>query len=56
MNRFRSFLFGLLLVPVLTLTAGPVHADRDRAAAEPARAAASYCWVFAGGRWILIPC
>ena len=56
MKKFPSFLAGLLLVPVLALSAGPVHAERDRSSVEPTRSAASYCWVFYGGRWILIPC
>ena len=58
MNKFRSFVAGLLLVPVLALSAGPVQAAHDRSSLEPARsaAAAGYCWIYFGGRWILVPC
>ena len=56
MNKFRNFLVGLLLVPVLALGPGLVRAEHDRASAEPVRSAAGYCWVYFGGRWILIPC
>ena len=56
MSKFRSFLVGLLLVPVLTLNAGPVQAEQGRPTLESVRAAAGYCWVYFGGHWILVPC
>jgi hypothetical protein len=56
MNKLRSFLVGLLLVPVLALSPGLVRAEHGRSSVEPVRSAASYCWIFYGGQWILVPC
>ena len=56
MNKLRSFLVGLLLVPVLALNPGLAQAEHGRASVEPVRSAANYCWIFFGGRWILVPC
>lgn len=56
MTKFRSFLAGLLLVPVLTLNASPLRAEADRSSLEPTRPVAGYCWVYHSGRWIVVPC
>ena len=56
MTKLRSFLAGLLLVPVLTLNASPLPADADGLSLEPARPVAEWCWVYHYGRWIVVPC
>ena len=56
MKRLRSFLAGLLLVPVLALNASPLQTDADGASLEPTRPLAPYCWFYYNGRWIQIPC
>jgi hypothetical protein len=56
MTKLRSFLAGLLLVPVLTLNASPLGTDAAGSGLEPARPVANYCWYFYQGRWIVMPC
>jgi hypothetical protein len=56
MTKFRSFLAGLLLVPVLTLNASPAGTEIDGWTLETARPVAAYCWIYWQGRWIVVPC
>ncbi len=56
MTKVRSFVAGLLLVPVLTLNASPLRTEADRSSLEPARPVAAYCWFNIGGRWMVLPC
>ncbi len=56
MTKLRSFLAGLLLVPVLTLNASPLQTDTDRSSVDSARPVAAYCWVYFNGRWIQVIC
>jgi hypothetical protein len=53
-KKLRSFLAGLLLVPVLAF-ASPFQSDVDVAGLNPTKPVAGYCWIFIG-RWILVPC
>ncbi len=46
MTKLRSFLAGLLLVPVLTLNASPLRTDADGSGLEPTRPVADYCWFY----------
>jgi hypothetical protein len=55
MKKFRSFLAGLLLVPVLAF-AGPLSYDSDASGVNSEKPVAGACWVFFMGRWIQIPC
>jgi len=55
MKGLRSFVAGLLLVPVLAF-ASPFSADIDTDGINPIKQVAGSCWVFYMGRWILIPC
>ena len=54
MKKFRCFLAGLLLVPVLAF-ASPLHIEADASGLSPTKPVAGMCWVYMG-RWILIPC
>jgi hypothetical protein len=56
MKRLRSFLAGLLLVPVLTLNASPLQTEANGASLETTRPVAAYCWFYWQGRWIQMPC
>jgi hypothetical protein len=56
MTKLRSFLAGLLLVPVLTLNASPLRTEADRSGLEPTRPVAAWCWIYHYGRWIVVPC
>ena len=56
MNKLRTFLVGLLLVPVLALSPALVQAEHGRSSAELVRSAAGYCWIYFGGQWYLVPC
>lgn len=56
MTKLRSFLAGLLLVPVLTLNASPLRTEADRSSLEPTRPVADYCWVYYQGSWMQVPC
>jgi len=56
MTRLRSFLAGLLLVPVLTLNASPLGTDADRSSLEPTHQVLEWCWVNWGGLWFVVPC
>ncbi len=56
MTKLRSFLAGLLLVPVLALNASPLRTDADGAGLEPTRPVAGWCWYYFQGRWIAYPC
>jgi len=55
MKKFRSFLAGLLLVPVLAF-AGPMSTNADAPGLNPTKPVAGYCWVYYMGRWVMIPC
>jgi hypothetical protein len=56
MTKLRSFLAGLLLVPVLALNASPLGTDADHSSLEPTRPVAEWCWFWFNGRWIVMPC
>jgi hypothetical protein len=56
MTKFRSFLVGLLLVPVFALNASPAGTEADGLSLDPARPVAGYCWFYWQGRWIQMPC
>ena len=56
MTKFRSFLVGLLLVPVFALNASPAGTEADGLSIEPMRPVTAYCWYYIGGRWMVIPC
>jgi hypothetical protein len=55
MKKLRTFVVGLLLVPVLAL-AGPLGNDTDRSGLNPTTQVTGYCYVYWMGRWIVIPC
>jgi hypothetical protein len=55
MKGFRSFVAGLLLVPVLAF-AGPLGNDVDVAGLSAEKSVAGTCYVYYMGRWIIIPC
>jgi hypothetical protein len=54
MKKFRSFLAGLLLVPVLAF-ASPSNIDSDPAGLNPPQLT-PYCYFYWMGRWVLMPC
>jgi hypothetical protein len=56
MTKFRSFLVGLLLVPIFALNASPVGTEPDGLSLQTERPVAGYCWFYWQGRWIQIPC
>jgi hypothetical protein len=55
MKKLRTFVAGLLLVPVLALAA-PLDSDADGFGLNSSKPVAGYCYVYYMGRWILIPC
>lgn len=55
MKGFRSFVAGLLLVPVLAL-AGPLSSDADVSGLNAEKSVTGVCYVYYMGRWIIIPC
>jgi hypothetical protein len=55
MNRLRTFLAGLLLVPVLAV-ASPLSSKADTAGLSPSKPVANVCWVYYMGRWVSFPC
>jgi len=55
MKAFRSFVAGLLLVPVLAF-ASPFNTESGVSGLNPEKPVASWCWVFYMGRWVAIPC
>jgi hypothetical protein len=55
MKGFRSFVAGLLLVPVLA-SASAFSTDIDSDGINQTKQLAGSCWIFYMGRWILIPC
>jgi hypothetical protein len=56
MTKLRTFLAGLLLVPVLTLNASPFPTEADEPSLETTHPVTGTCWVYYLGRWIQIPC
>jgi hypothetical protein len=55
MNRLRTFLAGLLLVPVLAV-ASPLTSEPGASGLSPSKPVAGICWVYYGGRWVAYPC
>jgi hypothetical protein len=55
MKRLRSFLAGLLLVPVLAF-ASPLSTEPDDSGLNPSKPVAGICWVYYMGRWVAYPC
>jgi hypothetical protein len=55
MKKLRTFVAGLLLVPVLAL-AGPLGSDTDQSGLNPTTQLTGICYVYFMGRWIAIPC
>jgi hypothetical protein len=55
MKGFRSFVAGLLLVPVLAF-ASPLTTDAEISGLTPEKPVAGVCYVYYMGRWIIIPC
>jgi hypothetical protein len=55
MNRLRTFLAGLLLVPVLAV-ASPLSSKADNAGLSPSKPVADVCYVYYMGRWVAFPC
>jgi hypothetical protein len=54
MNKLRTSVAGLLLVPVLALAA-PLDSDAG-VSLDPSKPVAGYCYVYYMGRWIVVPC
>ena len=55
MKKLRTFVAGLLLVPVLAL-AGPLGSDADHSGLNPSQQVTSVCYIYWMGRWIAVPC
>jgi hypothetical protein len=55
MKKLRTFVAGLLLVPVLAL-AGPLGNDAGESGLNPTTQVTGYCYIYWMGRWILVPC
>jgi len=55
MKKLRTFVAGLLLVPVLAL-AGPLGGEVDDSGLNPSKPVAGICYFYYMGRWIAIPC
>ncbi len=55
MKKLRSFVAGLLLVPVLAF-ASPLTTDADDSGLNPSKPVAGTCWYYYMGRWVLMPC
>jgi hypothetical protein len=54
-RKLRSFVAGLLLVPVLAF-ASPLSTDTDASGLNTSKPVTNYCWVYYMGRWVVIPC
>jgi hypothetical protein len=55
MKKLRTFVAGLLLVPVLAF-ASPLSNDTDESSLNPSQQVTGVCFVYYMGRWIAIPC
>jgi hypothetical protein len=55
MKKLRTFVAGLLLVPVVALAA-PLGSEADPAGLNPSQQVTGVCYVYWMGRWIVIPC
>jgi hypothetical protein len=55
MNRLRSFVAGLLLVPVLAF-ASPFTSEPDASGLSAPKPVAGVCYIYYGGRWVAYPC
>ena len=57
MIKLRNLLAAaLILLPTVTLNAGPLPSAETRPSLSSPQSAGGMCWIYAMGRWWYLPC